>query len=294
MISAHTYDLCIAGLTIRMETDFGFRISEPFAPFLCICDKPDYRAVFRRVDELPAMPDKVLYQDDCYRIHPNGHGGFLRSFFDAPRDLKPYASVDCDYSAGQIGIAYLKKGQEYVSELDNSFFHLGLERILLQEDRVCLHASCVSTPMGGLLFSGVSGIGKSTQAELWCRYRGGKLINGDRPILSATEDGVLAWGSPYAGSSRCYVNESVKASAIIMLKQAPVCSIRRMKTAEAFRSIYSGLTIQSWDGDFVARASDLALQLAMAIPVYEFSCTPDEAAVNFLENALKEGGENER
>ncbi|MBQ7801720.1 MAG: hypothetical protein IJ375_05295 [Oscillospiraceae bacterium] len=280
--------ICVAGLTLRIETDRVLEEEARFRPFLTGEQTPDFRITFRQVDELPPIPAEVLYESDCYRVHPDGRGGYLRSFFDAPRDLTPYAVAVYDYPAGQIRIDYLEKGAKCVSEMHNSFFHLGFEALLIHRRRLCLHAACVETPLGGILFSGQSGIGKSTQAELWCRYRGAKQINGDRPILSQGEDGWLAWGSPYAGSSRCHLNESCPVTAIVMLRQAKECSLRRLSPPEAFRAVWSGITMHSWDEAFVEKACDLALELTGAVPVFEFSCTPDEAAVNYLEKGLRE------
>lgn len=282
-------NLLVAGVSIRIDHDQPLELTEEFAPFLHEQAQPRYRAVFRQVDSLPAIPGEAVFEDNCHRVHPDGKGGFCRSFFDAPRDLMPYSVVTYDYAAGIIDVPYLEKGRLCVSEMSNSFFHLGLEGIMIRENRLCFHASCVATDLGGILFSGPSGIGKSTQADLWCRLREGKLINGDRPILSVDGGEVLAWGSPYAGSSRCYVNGSCPVSAIVMLRQAPQCSLRRLSHGEAVRRIYAGLNVHRWDRGFINKACDLTVELAARLPVYELSCTPDEAAVVCLENALKEG-----
>lgn len=281
------YTLSIAGLAIRFETDHRLLENLDFAPFLTKGGEPDFVAKFHQVDELPPIPEAVLHEDNCYRVHPDGKGGYLRSFFDAPRDMTPYAVATYDYPNGKIDVAYLEKGAHCLSEMHNSFFHLGLEAMLIHRQRLCLHAACVQTPIGGILFSGHSGVGKSTQAELWCRYRGARQINGDRPILSKTEKGWLAWGSPYAGSSRCHVNESCPVTAIVMLRQAHECTLRRLSAPEAFRGVWSGLTMYSWDKTFVETACDLGLDLISSVPVFEFACTPDQQAVDYLEQVLR-------
>ena len=182
---------------------------------------------------------------------------------------------------------YLEKGAPMIRDLHSAFFHIGFEGLMIRENRLILHAACVRTSFGGILFSGPSGIGKSTQAELWCKYRGAELINGDRPILTPDVAEWRAWGSPYAGSSKCYRNESCPIAAIVMLEQAETCAIRQLKPQEAFRSVWSGTAVQSWDSVFVERASDLVLDLIGKIPVYELKNTPDEAAVECLEAALR-------
>lgn len=287
MPQSERYCLTLAGMTICMETDQQLKVSAEFAPFLTETDSPDFRAFFRRVEELPPIPEAVIHADNCYRVHPDGRGGYLRSFFDAPRDMTPYALARYDYARREVRVEYLEKGARCVSEMHNSFFHLGLESLLIAADRLCLHASCVQTALGGILFSGRSGIGKSTQSELWCQNRGAKLINGDRPILSKTAEGWIAWGSPYAGSSRCHINERCPVSAIVMLRQEKSCSLRRLDQPEAFRAIWSGLTMNSWNEEIVERAVELALELIRTVPVYEFGCTPDIRAVEYLEEALQ-------
>lgn len=282
-MSPYRCDLSIAGLPIRMELEQSVPMTAAFRPFLTT-QPPRYTARFRRVEVLPELDDRVLYTGNCHRIHPQG----LRSFFDAPRDLTPYAVARTDHDRGVVDVAYLEKGAHCVSQMDNSFFHLGFEGLLIRQDRICFHASLIRTERGGILFSGPSGIGKSTQADLWCRHRGAKLLNGDRPILQRREGDFQAWGSPYAGSSTCYVNESAPVSALVFLAQGKENRIRRLRAGEAFRRIYAGLTMYSWDREFVDRACTLAEELTAAVPCYELSCLPDVTAVECLEQRLKE------
>lgn len=278
------YTFRIAGVGIAIETEQALAEDERFRPFITQNETADFRGVFRQVDRLPEIPETVLYEDLCYRVHPDGKGGFQRSFFDAPADLTAYGLTTCD--GADIRVDYLKKGAHCVSEFGNSFFHLGLEALLIQKDRICLHAACVDTAMGGILFSGPSGIGKSTQAELWCNNRGAKQINGDLPILEKTETGWRAWGSPYAGSSQCHINENCTVTAIVILRQARETTLRRLRGAEAYRAVWSGVTVNSWNREFTEKACDLVLGLVEQVPVYELACTPDLRAVEILEQGI--------
>ena len=258
-----------------------------FLPFKQRVDDPDYTVIFREVEALPGIPETVIHEDECYRVHPDEKGGYIRSFFDAPRDYTPYAVASYDHPGGLIQIDCLKKGSHCVSELHNSFFHIGFEAMLVHQNRLCLHAACVDTPLGGILFSGPSGIGKSTQANLWHTHRGAKHINGDRPILSKDGGKWFAWGSPYAGSSRCHVNERCSVTAIVILQQAKTCRLQRLSLPEAFRAVWSGLTVHTWDKTFVEKAFDRTMDLIGTVPVFMFQCTPDLLAVEYLEQELR-------
>ena len=155
-------------------------------------------------------------------------------------------------------------------------------------------ASYVLGPVvGGLLFAGPSGIGKSTQADLWCRYEKAELLNGDKPVLAKDDTGSwLAYGSPYAGSSRAYVNACVPVRAVIMLKQGGVNEIRRFNTPQAFRHLYENLIVNVWDQGFVQMVCDMLTDLVMKVPVYELVCTPDVRAVQVVKYTLEGGGMN--
>lgn len=285
--SPYQLGLEIAGVSLTLNSFQKLKEEPSFKPFMRQVSHPDFRVVFRQTDTLPAIPESVLHEDVCYRVHPDGKGGYLRSFFNAPKDLTPYAVAEYDYGTGDVQISCLPKGNVCVSEMHNSFFHIGFESMLIHKERLCLHAACVDTPLGGILFSGPSGIGKSTQAELWCRYGNSGQINGDRPILSKSHAGWLAWGSPYAGSSRCHINVDCPVFAVVMLQQAKECSLRRLELTEAFRGVWSGLTVYNWDRGFVEKASDLTLELIRSVPVFRFCCTPEREAFEYLEHELR-------
>lgn len=279
----------IAGLVIGLRTPRPIKVTEPFLPFLTEAES-DYTALFREVPALPAVAGKELFRSASYAAYRDEQGGYFRLFRDGAHDVTdPYALSRICWEDRQVLIDVLPIGREFVCESGNCFFHTGWENLLLREKRLILHGACVDTPLGGLLFSGPSGIGKSTQAELWCRYADARQINGDRPILHKKDKTWYAWGSPYAGSSHCHVNAGCPLRAIVMLRQAGHCTLRRLGVAEAFRKLFAGLTVSSWMPEAVAAAGDLAEELAFDIPVYELACTPDQQAVEILRQELSGG-----
>ena len=285
--SMYRQDFEIAGVSMSLYTFQDWAEEPAFLPFVKCSEVPDYQVLFQLVNVLPEVSNEIIHEDECYRIHLDGKGGYLRTFFDAPRDMTPYAVAEYNHERGRIRIDCLKKGAHCVSELHNSFFHIGFESMLIHKRRLCVHAACVDTALGGILFSGPSGIGKSTQAKLWCDYRDATQINGDRPILSKEESGWFAWGAPYAGSSKCHVNKNCPITAMVILRQADKCSLHRLKKSEAFREIWAGLTIYKWDKWFVEEAADLAMELVDTVPIFQYFCTPDEYAVDYLEEELR-------
>lgn len=271
------YPLTIAGVGICFKTTFPLRIDRSFRPFLTNASMHDYLVEYRENPNLHQPDGAPLFRCESYEIYRDGAGGFIRWYFDGMDDFIYFIRVKVDKKDRFVLAEYLPRKRNLVSTLGNCFSFSGWESQLLQEHRLIFHACCVASTLGGILFSGPSGIGKSTQGALWCQYEGARLINGDRPILYEKDGIWTAFGSPYAGSSECYVNDSAPITAIIMLKQAEHCSICRLNTSEAFRRVFSQLTVGCWDAEDVGLACNLAERLVMSVPVYELACTPDRA-----------------
>lgn len=275
----------IAGVTVSLQSAFPIRVTESFVPF-CSEEEPNWRVIFRKLETLPVVSDERLYVGETLAIVPDQGGSFLRVFHDLGHEGVIYAHGRMDAAAHTVTVDYLPYNRGLFSETSYAFSYTGWESILFHEGRMMLHAACVDTPLGGILFTGPSGAGKSTQAELWCRYGAGRLLNGDRAILQWKNDTLLAHGSPYAGSSRVYVNDCCPVRAIVSVKQAPVNAVRELTFGERFRVLFPHMTVNSWDPDFVSAAMTFAEDIAARIPVFELSCTAEEAAVKTLRDYL--------
>ncbi|MBQ8621913.1 MAG: hypothetical protein IJ422_06335 [Oscillospiraceae bacterium] len=278
----------IAEVTLGIQSDQELLIPDRFRPFLCEAAEPDVTAVIHETDRLPDFSGAPVYRDAVYELYPDEKGGFLRVFRD--NGGPPCGAAVCDYAAGRAELCYLPWGSGNFVPLENCFFAIGWESLLLNRQRLILHAALVDTPFGGILFSGPSGIGKSTQADLWCRFAGGRLLNGDRPVLQNRDGKWFAWGAPYAGSSRCYINEASPVTAILLLDQGKTCQLERLPGRQAFRGIYSGVTANCHDRQSLLLSFDMASRLSRDVPVFHFTCTPDETAVAAALWGLKEAG----
>lgn len=149
-----------------------------------------------------------------------------------------------------------------------------------------LHTSWIRYQNKAILFTGASGIGKSTQAELWVKHRGAELINGDRAAIFPTATGAEVRGIPYCGSSNVNKNETMPLAAVVCLSQAPQNTLTRLNGVKAFRQIWEGCSVDLWDQEDIAKATQAVINTVSAVPVFALACTPDERAVLILE---KEG-----
>lgn len=163
---------------------------------------------------------------------------------------------------------------------------LAPESLLLRRERLPLHASWIDRGGRALVFTAPSGVGKSTQAELWRRFRGAEVINGDKTLLDLS-GAPRACGFPFAGTSGICKNSVCPLEAVVVLAQGPENVIRPLTPMEAVKALLSQVPMQPWNRQDLESAMDLCVRLAKTVPIYHLSCVPDESAVRCLENALE-------
>ena len=83
-----------------------------------------------------------------------------------------------------------------------------------------LHSSAVVRDGKAYLFSGQSGMGKSTHTRLWQEVFGGdtRVINDDKPALRCIDGIWYAYGTPFCGKDGININERVPLAGICFLK----------------------------------------------------------------------------
>ena len=155
---------------------------------------------------------------------------------------------------------------------------LGLETVLLKRNAFLLHSSVVQLEGKAVLFSGASGVGKSTQAQLWQTHLGAQILNGDRCVVMQRANGFYGGGSPLAGSSRIYRPEQAPIAAIFLLEQSSHNQVQPLGLS-ALAPLLGQTLINSWDTEFMSKLTTLYQQLLAEVPIYRLRCRPDANAV---------------
>ena len=278
-----TICITLAGKALRLDTPEPLEIGEALREF-CIPmpDQTDGRITLELVPRIPKPTAGFRIDRRCFETN-------RRFFCDEGVRTEPYAMVE--YGADRQVRVLLRADFAETGRKSHVLLNLlGLEQLLLELDALLLHASFVRFQGRGILFSGPSGIGKSTQARLWETYRGAEILNGDRAAIRFADGQWRSYGFPLAGSSRIFRNESAPIEAIVVLRQAPSNRIRPMSPAEAIRALLPEFSIHRWDREFLDRVLDLGTALLTAVPVYLLECTPEEAAVELLQKTIEKGG----
>lgn len=162
-----------------------------------------------------------------------------------------------------------------------------LPYLLAMKNAIVVHASYIEFGGEGIIFSAPCGTGKSTQAALWEKHRGAQIINGDKCAITADSMGVTVHGVPFAGSSGICNNVSLPLKAIVVLKQAPQNSVKRLSGAHAVKALTENVYHDMATAAESAVLMSLVMDITEKTPIYELACTPDECAVQELEKILR-------
>lgn len=279
----------IADIQILCDIPFNVQICKESKDFVCEmenCFSRDLTVLFQSVKQLEQVEEKGIWDIDRYHVCKN----LKRKVYYCPAPYcEPYACVSWDNEEKAILRCRYIEGKEYYLNYSRNLCDIiALDSLLLRYQGLLLHSSFIRWNSQGLLFSAPSGTGKSTQADLWVKYEGAEIINGDRAGLRKLDKGWTAYGLPYAGSSGVYRNESAPVKSIIVLRQAKENRIRPLGPAEAVRYLYPEITVHQWDSDFVKQVMDLLTDLVLNIPIYLLECLPDQGAVDLVKRTIFE------
>lgn len=153
---------------------------------------------------------------------------------------------------------------------------------LLRFDGMLLHASAVALDGRAYLFSGPSGMGKSTHTRLWQQLFGSdvRVFNDDKPALRLLDGHWYAYGTPWCGKDGINQNLKVPLGAICFLSRGSENRIRALDAAEALPLIYGQTMYRLRKPENALRLMSAVDALLRGVPVFQLECRPEpEAAV---------------
>lgn len=169
---------------------------------------------------------------------------------------------------------------------------------LLKFDGMMLHASAVALDGKAYLFSGPSGMGKSTHTRLWQQLFGdaAKVFNDDKPAIRRLEiDGTwYAYGTPWCGKDGININMRVPLAGICFLRRGEENVIHRLSSQEALTQIIYQTIHRFREKKSLDLMLGVVEDLVQRIPIYEFYNKPELAAAQLSYETMRRGAEEEK
>ena len=176
----------------------------------------------------------------------------------------------------------LKKADEPVPPEYNEF--LCIYRTIAEQlpkfGAFVFHGAAISYNGKGYLFTAPSGTGKSTHIKLW-RENIGKavdIINGDKPIIKITDDGIFVCPTPWAGKEGWQKNRIFPLGCVTFLERSKNPYILK-KSPKDFLSHIMNQVYMPKNAQSLAATLELIDRLLSGVPLYILGCDISENSV---------------
>lgn len=284
-IGDFVFRLCYPANLTMPDNFLKFERSEEVSRVKKICagSEPEYTYHIEFSEKLPESRGKLTAKRPDLLVYRNGKRE--SRLIGVKGRKKPYACY-CERAEDHADII-LDKNEIKDLHVDPVFTALfALEKRLIRKGQMILHCAYTEYRGEAVLFSAPSETGKTTQANLWEKYRGSRNVNGDRALLGKTGGIWKAHGWPVCGTSGICSNETFPIRSVVMLSQADKNHAERLTPGQAFPLLYGQITVNKWNVEDHIHAMDLIEDFLGRVPVYHLGCTISEEAVDCLEKVM--------
>lgn len=157
---------------------------------------------------------------------------------------------------------------------------------LIERGGLLLHSSAIVKDGRAFLFSGNSGVGKSTHTGYWLNlFEDAFVLNDDKPALRAFEGGFMVYGTPWSGKHDISRNESAPLGGIAFLERSQQNFMELMPAAEAAKNILAQ-TVRCIERESMERLLATMDRLVREMPIYRLGCTKDVSAAELSSSIM--------
>lgn len=279
--------LSIAGFKIKLQSESisDITFEEGYAPFF-VSDYPGKPDV--TIKAINGIPKDLLKKNHLLFEVKNQQ----LDFFSIYQQGTSYKLIIYDQQniniVQQVAIlnSELNEWKVYCNQDDNNkinplLYPLGplvLYYLTVKFDAIMLHSSGVFDNDKGRIFSGFSGVGKSTMAGLW-QKAGNKIINDDRLIIRKNNNGYTMHNTPMF-----YVDipKEAPVHSISLIHHSAENTIKKLNGAIAVSRIMACCIQHGYNNNFIQHHLEFLSQLCNNISVYDVGFKPDISIVDFI------------
>jgi len=146
---------------------------------------------------------------------------------------------------------------------------------------IMIHASGVNVARHGYLFSGISGKGKTTMANLWDKS-GARIIHDDRIILRNTGSGYRMYNTPVYDDDKPLESP---VTSIFIIEHGTSNKMLPVKGAAAVSLVMANCIQHNWDSELIARLLGSVSIMCASVPIFKLFFRPDRSVIDhILEN----------
>lgn len=282
----------IAGIVLQLDWSKEL-IHNNFEPFLCSNDETTDMVLQLQTETVVFEPTREPIIQSSYLKVYDTEDGFLLCY---PSSLNLNA---CQYHtltktaticlADQITVDNATKITNTVEGIelniiDYIFFAIrDMFFIKMQQQHIlAVHSSSIIYHKKAYLFSACSGTGKTTHTNMWVERFGVEILDGDVAAVCVEDGQAIAYGLPWCGTSKQFLNRRVELGGIIFLGQSCHNSVSKLTMFEAILRLAARCFTPTWTKEL----SEINLMVAETIVTKTLTaylgCLPNQEAVDMI------------
>lgn len=151
-----------------------------------------------------------------------------------------------------------------------------------------MHGSAVAVKEGGaVLFTAVSGVGKTTHTKLWLQnIEGASVVNGDKPLIRIKDGEVTVYGTPWCGKEGIGTNTKASLKAIFLLHRGEENQVSESSFGEELIPLLSQMHVPETE-DGMIRVMEALDEMSASVKVFNLYCNMDKEAAFCSYEAVK-------
>ncbi len=277
--------ISIAEFIIELNAEIPIKLESGYLPFLCKSaeSKPDIK-----IDCMDGFPDIIselgtpVFEAEnefqkFYSIYQN-NDDLLFAMYNQQNinQLQQIAVLNSDLSAWKL---YCKpEADGFYYPLKYPFGPIMMHYLTQKTGSAMMHASCVYDGKVGRIFTGFSGNGKSTMADIWNK-NGCTVINDDRIIIRQIDGQIFAFNTPMF-----YPDKPKKAPVkfVYLISHSPENKIKKLSGAAALSRSMAFFIQNNFDKKQINNQFNFFNSALEHLQVFELGFVPDEKVINFV------------
>lgn len=170
----------------------------------------------------------------------------------------------------------------HTSNVSDDLFHalrLFFLYLAQKKGRFALHSASILYREKAWLFSGHSGMGKSTHTALWHERFQTPYLNGDLNLIGSENGQLLVYGIPWCGTSGIFTTKEYPLGGIVLLGRHPELDlIEELSAQDKILRVMQRMISPAWTEELLNRNLSFASEIADKVPVFHLSCTMHPSA----------------
>ena len=173
--------------------------------------------------------------------------------------------------------------------IENLFHAIRLFFLFLAQKNglFAIHSASILYQKKAWLFSGHSGMGKSTHTALWHELWDIPYLNGDLNLLGLQDDHIIVYGIPWCGTSGIFTTRQYELGGIVLLgRDTQTDHLEELSPSEKILRVMQRMISPSWKELQISQNLSFAEEIADHVPVLHFLCTKNPSAAHTMKAAI--------